>query len=91
MFIKNMVYPLTKKELYCGTTLKHLYSFYRNIVTRKGIKPISAGLGAAAQSLYQRAKNNTLKQLNKKIEKICEVQTFATFKGNPLLGTCAVL
>ena len=51
-----MVYPLTKKELYCGTTLKHLCSFYRNIVARKGIKPISAGLGAAAQSLYQRAK-----------------------------------
>ena len=29
---------------------------YQYIVTRKGIKPISAGLGSAAQSLYQRAK-----------------------------------
>ena len=48
-----MVYPLTKKELYCGTTLKHLCSFYRNIVPHVGLKPTSAGLEAAAQSLYQ--------------------------------------
>ena len=48
-----MVYPLTKKELYCGTTLKHPCSFYRNIVPHVGLKPTSAGLEAAAQSLYQ--------------------------------------
>lgn len=37
---------------------------FNQIVTRKGIKPISAGLGAAAQSLYQRA--NLLEQQNLK-------------------------
>lgn len=49
-----MVYPLTKKELYYGTTLK-LSSIpsIGNSVTHTGIKPVSAGLEAAAQSLYQ--------------------------------------
>ena len=47
-----MVYPPTKKELYCGTTLKHLCSFYRNIVIPVGLEPTSVVLEATAQPLY---------------------------------------
>ena len=48
-----MVYPLTKKGVVLRNNFKTSMFFYRNIVPHVGLKPTSAGLEAAAQSLYQ--------------------------------------
>ena len=57
-----MVYPLTKKELYCGTTLKHLCSFYGNIVSRTGIEPVLKRFRGVCITTLPTAQINILRQ-----------------------------